>query len=301
MKTLDLEASDTQDSIEQLRESMTRMDAKVEETLSDITQQIQALTAALSDRTQAPSSSSTSTGTINGTDPQTFLQAHLPWVDQSTLTSLVAGKLDVKDLIRLIPVENRPRGRATAIPGTISFDGRTGKWIQSEEAPNTFDKDFPDLNTALLALSVYGSICALYDVDKTGIAPAIFLYIKQLVHWVLIDKFSWYHVRAYFIAHFRAHQASTDPLSWVHTDPQLFIAHIRSGSSSSAHNSASSSHGLAPPDPKAPKKEAVVCNNWNTQGKGCTWNLCARLHQCSTCGSSAHPSFKCRTKQEPKP
>jgi len=157
-------------------------------------------------------------GDNNGTNPQTFLQTHLPWVDQSTLTSLLDGKLDVKDLLRLIPAEDRPRGRTTAIPGLVSFDNQTGKFIQSDDIPTTFDKDFLDSKTALHVLSVYGAIRSLYDVDKTGVAPGIFLYIKQLTRWILIDRFSWHHVRAYFVAHFRKYQASTDPLSWMNID-----------------------------------------------------------------------------------
>jgi hypothetical protein len=301
VESLNVNASETHDSIEQLREGMTHIDAKMDETINSITDRIDAL-AALFSGTNSPTQLNKPADTINGTNPQTFLQTHLPWVDQSTLTSLVAGKLEVKDLLRLIPAEDRPRGRTTAIPGVVSFDNQTGKWIQSDDMPNTFDKDFPDLNTALHTLSVYGAIRSLFDADNVGIAPAIFLYIKQLTRWVLVDRFSWHHIRSYFIAHFRKYQASTDPLSWIEIDPQLFIAHIRPPTGS-VH--ASSSTGRGPPGPpgsngKNLKKDAVVCNNWNTQGKGCTWNLCARLHQCSTCSSNDHPSYKCKTKQEPK-
>ena len=287
-------SADTQDCIEQLRESITHVAEETNSSIASINDRLEALTAALSANLQPKLTLNGGTG-ANGKNPLPFLQSHLPWIDQSTLTNLVSGKMEVKDLLRLIPAEDRPRGRTTAIPGSISFDSQTGlKWVPPDDAPTTFDKDFPDFNTCLYTLTVYLAVRTLYDVDNTGIGPAIALYIKQLTRWVLIDKFSWHHVRAYFVSHFRKYQTSTDPLSWINIDIQLFTAHIRPSGTSNIPSSTSCPPGKKPP------KETAICINWNTQGKGCNWGQCARLHHCSTCGSTEHPSYKCKTKQEPK-
>lgn len=232
-------SADTQDSIEQLRESITHIAEETNSSITSINDRLEALTAALSANLQ-PKPNVNGGTRDNGKNPLPFLPSHLPWINQSTLTKLVAGKMKVKDLLPLIPVEDRPRGRAIAILGAISFDSQTGlKWVPPDATPTTFDNDFPDFNTCLYTLTVYLAIRTLYDVDNTGIGPAIALYIKQLTRWVLIDKFSWHHIRAYFVSHFRKYQSSTDPMSWIDIDIQLFTAHIRPTGSSNIPPSAS--------------------------------------------------------------
>jgi len=275
-------AAETQDALEQLQaqslafqeEFMARFDA---------------LTASINTArdTQVGSGARPPTHASAGNDPLAFAQTHLPWIDQSLLTSLVSLKLDVKDLIRLLPIEDRPKGRTSAHPRALTIDPATGMLSTKEvDTPAAFDGDFPDLNTAIYALTIYGSLRSLYDVDHTGIGTAIFLYIKLLTRWILVDKFQWAYVRAYFISHFRKYQASTNPLDWINVDIQLFTAHIRTAPAPAAHQSNRDA-------PSTRKTSTAVCINYNTKGKGCSWHSCTRLHQCSTCNSKDHPAHQC--------
>ena len=129
----------------------------------------------------------------------------------------------------------------------------------------------------------------MYDTEDAGFGTAIVMYIKLLTKWVHIDKFQFPHIRSYVISHFRKHQASADPLDWVNVDIQLFTAHIRP----TAVTQSNTSSTTRPISPKKPK-ETTTCNNWNTEGKGCTWNTCSRLHRCANCGSNEHPAYHCK-------
>ena len=290
-------ATEAQDAIEDLRTRFDRYDRDVH-TIND---KIDALTQAVTSQTPArrvPAGSLPSTPRRNGNDPRSFIQNHLPWIDSSLLTNLVSLKLDVKDLVRLLPVEDRPKGRSSALPHSVSVDLQTGKWTSNEDAPVSFDKDIPDFQTLMYILSTYGALRSLYDAEDLGIGTAIFLYIKQLSRWVLVDKFHFPYVRSYFIAHFRKYQASTNPLDWVDTDIQLFTAHIRPTAPVPPVSTARSTTS------RKSQKENTICNNWNTEGKGCTWNTCTRAHHCANCGSNEHPAYRCKgtvKKEGPKP
>jgi hypothetical protein len=280
-------AAEAQDAIQDLQDKFRKLE-------DNITQKIDSLTQALSTSlagTRADPQASPS----NGNNPRLLIQSHLPWIDQSLLANVIALKLDVKDLVRLLPVEDRPKGRSATLPNSLALDPKTGKWTATDDAPVSFDKDFPDFDTLLYVLSVYGTIRTTYDADGIGIGPAIFLYIKLLTRWVLIDKFQFGHIRAYFVAHFRKYQASTDPLDWINVDIQLFTAHIRPPPTSQQHSLNNR------PAAKKPTREATVCNNWNTEGKGCTWEKCIRMHLCSNCGSKDHPTYRCTKKEGTRP
>lgn len=285
INTLTANAAETQDAIDKLKENFTSINEKLD-----------TLTAAIT--ANEPGRSASHPMYNNGNEPLPFIQTNLPWIDQSLLSNIVSAKLDPKDLIRLLSLKDRPKGRGNMQSGSLLLDIQTGKFTATEESATAFDKDFPDFNTALYALSVYGAIRTLYDVDKTGIGPAIFLYIKRLTRWVLIDKFYWPHIRAYIISHFRTYQASTNPLDWINTDVQLFTTHIRP---TTFHSNPQTSRSQT--SRKSPSKESTVCNNWNTEGKGCTWTMCVRTHRCSTCNSKEHPSYQCKQplKKESKP
>jgi len=220
---------------------------------------------------------------LTGTDPLHLLQSTVPWVDTATLTQIVSRTLDAAHLIKLIPPEDRPKGSAnTSMPAGITFDLEHGgrPIFTSEHAITAYEKTFPTFPILLQALSVYGSIRSLYDRDSTGLGPAIFLYIRKLATWTA-QGFPWKGIILYAIAHFRKHQASLDPLAWIHTDTELFTTHIARppGTTSSTANAFRSPQ---------PKKE--FCRNWNT--KGCIYHQCLRLHKCSTC-SGDHPAFSC--------
>ena len=43
------------------------------------------------------------------------IQTLLPWVDATTLANIVACTLDVAHLVKLIPLEQRPKGQPTVV------------------------------------------------------------------------------------------------------------------------------------------------------------------------------------------
>jgi hypothetical protein len=282
---LSANAAETQDAIENMQEKLDQWGGIINTTNEKIEALTRALQAGPGTRVLELPSLPLRNSATNGNNPQTLVQEHLAWIDQAILLSIVSLKLEVKDLVRLLPVEDRPRGRSTALPNSLSVDPRTGKWTSNDDNPITFDKDIPDFNTLLYILSIYGSIRTLYDTDHTGIGPAIFLYIKLLTRWVLIDKFQFVHIRAYFISHFRKYQATSNPLDWINVDIQLFTAHIRP-----------SAIALPGTETRALTKKTIkdICNNWNTEGKGCTWDKCARVHRCLRCNSKDHPAYRCK-------
>jgi len=227
------------------------------------------------------------TAPASGMTPNTLISQYLPWLDQGVLSNVVSRKLEVRELVKLLPEEDRPKGRTAAgLASGFHFDAATGKTTVVSEQSSAFDKDIPDFQTGVYILSIYGAIRAAYDPDSTGIGTAILLYIKQLTRWYKVDRFTWSSVRAYFIAHFRKYQTSCDPHHWTDIDLQLFAAHMRHPDPASAP----SSHK----QPFAKPKTLDVCNNWNTEGKGCTWKKCLRKHSCSQCGKEDHPAYQCK-------
>jgi len=226
---------------------------------------------------------------LNGIAPREFISTNMPWIDQTLLASIVSRKLELKDLVRLLPEEDRPKGRSTAgLTSGFHVDAVTGKTTIVTESTVAFDKDLPDFPIVVYALSVYGAIRAIYDSDNVGFGPAIFMYIKLLTRWHKIDNFQWKYIRAYFVAHFRKYQASSNPSDWTDVDVQLFTAHIRSTEPNTGTISTTTV--------KSPRKKGQdsFCINFNTEGKGCTWNTCARPHVCAGCGKDSHPVYKCK-------
>jgi hypothetical protein len=67
------------------------------------------------------------------------------------VANIVAHKLDVKELILLIPVEERPHKKRP----NLQFDNTTGQpFLQVDETPTTFEKDFLSVEYLTYALSV---------------------------------------------------------------------------------------------------------------------------------------------------
>ena len=76
------------------------------------------------------------------------------------MINIVSKKMEIKDLIKLIPEEDRPsKGRPTAGLATgIHIDTASGKVQAVGESLNTHEKDIPDLKILLYILSIYGAI-----------------------------------------------------------------------------------------------------------------------------------------------
>src|SRR5579859_1461025 len=116
-----------------------------------------------------------------GMTPEKTIQTLLPWVDATTLANVVQCMLDVAHFIKLIPLEQRPKGQSNVgLAAGIHFDIATMKHTVLSESTVASDKVFSDLQTLLNALSTYLVIRDLYDVDHVGFGSAISLYIRQL-------------------------------------------------------------------------------------------------------------------------
>ena len=224
----------------------------------------------------------------NGTPLHAFIQEHFEWIDQALLINIVSKKMEIKDLIKLIPEEDRPsKGRPTAGLATgIHIDTASGKVQAVGESLNTHEKDIPDLKILLYILSIYGAIRSLYDIEHTGIGAAIIYFTTHLIKWDRVDGYQFKHTRAYFIGHFRKYQRSSNSNDWMKIDEQLFIKHMRSPLETT-------------PFPSSPNKrrdtgssQPQTCRNYNDEQKGCSFPTCYRRHICSTCNDD-HPAFKC--------
>ena len=192
MNNLTANAAKTQDSIDELKENY-----------NSISEKLDVLTAAIA--ANKPPHSILQLTRSNDNELLRFIKTHPSWIDQSILSNLSVGKLYLKNLICLLFFKDRPKKKGNMQSGSLLLDIQMGKFIATEESPTVFNKDFPDFNTTLYILSIYRAIRTLYDVENTSISIVIFLYIKRLTYWVLINRFYWPHVRAYIISHFHAH------------------------------------------------------------------------------------------------
>jgi len=216
-----------------------------------------------------------------GMTPEKTIHTLLPWVDATTLANVVACTLDVAHFVKLIPLEQRPKGQSTAgLAAGIHLVIATMKHTVLTESTVASEKVFPDLQTLLNALSTYLVIRDLYDVDKVGFGSAIGLYIRQLAWWS--KHHNWPAIISYFVAHFRKHQSSNDPSDWYNVDIQLFTAHMTHDTLGKPVTSKDRTS-----DPSS-----SICRNWNDVDKGCVWKKCTRKHICLKCAGD-HPASKC--------
>ena len=216
-----------------------------------------------------------------GMTPEKTVQTLLPWVDATTLANVVACTLDVAHFVKLIPLEQRPKGQSTAgLAAGIHFDIATMKHTVLNESTVASEKVFPDFQTLLNALSTYLVIRDLYDVDNIGFGSAIGLYIRQLAWWT--KHHIWPAIISYFVAHFRKHQSSNNPSDWYNVDIQLFTAYMTNDTLGKFITSKD----------HTPDHSSTVCRNWNDVDKGCVWKKCTRKHICLKCAGD-HPAFKC--------
>ena len=221
---------------------------------------------------------------ING-NPCLIIQHYLPWIDQSLLSNIISLTVDVKDLIQLLLIADRPN-RTSTLSNTLSVDFEKGKQSSADCTFTAFGDNFPNFDTLMSMLSVYATVRTAYDAENVGIGPAIFMYIKLLTRWALIDKFQFNFVRTYFIAHFQKYQTSINLLDWINIDPKLFTLCIQLTTVTQPPSSLSISGNR-------PKSKTTLCINWNTDGKGCTWEKCIRMHCCGNCNSQSHPMYHC--------
>ena len=219
--------------------------------------------------------------TLAGMTPGDATQSLFPWVDEATLKDVVAQKLDVNHLARLVPPEYRQKAPTTAAMGSWLFDPTSGKTTPILDATNNYGKHFPDSPTLVHALLVYSAIRQLYDTEDQRLRIGFTMFIRQLTIWTSpSSRLPWAAVLNYAIAFFRKYQAHPDPQKWVDIDIQLFAEHV--------------SNSTSPAKAAPSKKRAQVCINFNSK-KGCTWDKCYRPHVCESCGSKGHPAHECKS------
>jgi hypothetical protein len=294
-------AQESQDAVDEIRTQLHQYGNDIHDLGDQVRNLVEALKASVPGITKAPSTAPM-TGSI-GTNPLSFIEEHLPWVESSLVTSIVAGKLDPKELILLIPLEDRPNKRGGQ-RSNLLYDQLTGTFATVNDTPTAYEKDFPSVEYLVYALTVYGTIRGLYDVDRTGISPAIFLHIKRVVRDSVIGNYEWKTIVGCVIAHFRKYQKSPNPEVWITTDTELFFAHIKV-----AHNPVSAPASRSPAKgPQAssqqsrlprPDPSSEICKNWNNAG--CSWAACTRKHICSECRLPGHKQSQCQGKGKTHP
>jgi hypothetical protein len=277
--------------------------------LNGLTKNLERLTNALTDRVEpaVPNLSNllgaTDPRAAYGKTPQEILANQVSWLTESFIIEVISRKLEVKDLIKLLPEEERPKGRTVPHGAGVFFDIASKTTTITEGGATAYDKDIPDLSTLMSILSIYGLLRTIYDQDNTSIGAAIFLYQKTLLKWYKHDRYTFSSIRAYFIAHFRQYQTSDDPDTWMRVDTQLFMAHLVRAAppneTSNSHRDNQSSnkrfnfHGQQGGPPKGSAAE-TICSNYNNPLKNCSWSGCPRQHICDTCGG-AHTAYRCNS------
>ena len=121
---------------------------------------------------------STSTNAYGTIPPAQILEHFLSWIeaDSTLLTNIVHGKLKNKHLTKLLPEEHRPKGRNH---GTGILFNASGQMTMINESTAN-EKDFPNFNRIIYALTVYEAVRDIYDTDHTGIGIGILLHIMRL-------------------------------------------------------------------------------------------------------------------------
>jgi hypothetical protein len=206
---LSAHGAELQDSVEGLRDQLSTIDDRFQCFDSRLDNIMDAITEFNRTRVE-PRQESTPVGDHGTIPPARILEHFLSWIeaDSTLLTNIVHGKLENRDLIKLLPEEHRPKGRNH---GTGILLNASGQMTMINES-SANENDFPDFNRIIYALTVYGTVCDMYDTDHTGIGSGILLHIMRLTRWHQIDGFPLSAVRGYFLAHFCKHQRSTDPL-----------------------------------------------------------------------------------------
>jgi hypothetical protein len=300
---LQCNAQESQDAVDEIRSRLDQCSHDILGLTDSVRNLVDALKTSVPGISNAPSTAPAADAPPSGTNPLSFIEEHLPWVDSSTVTSIVAGKLDPKDLSLLIPLEERPNKRG-AQRSNLHYDHATGTFATVNDPPTAYEKDFPSVEYLVYALSVYGTIRGLYDgADKTGIAAAILLHIKRIVRDVAVGNYEWKSIVGYVIAHFRKHQKSTTAEAWINTDSELFFSHIKAVHNPVSAPARPTTKNAQPPSllsrlPR-PDPSSEICKNWNNAG--CSWAACTRKHICAECRLPGHKQSQCTGKGKPQP
>jgi len=71
--------------------------------------------------------------TANDMNPE-LTQSHISWMKATTITQIIANNLDITHLIKLIPLEDRPKDQVnTTLPDTFSLSLSTDKTSVTNE------------------------------------------------------------------------------------------------------------------------------------------------------------------------
>lgn len=97
-------------------------------------------------------------------------------MSQTLISNIVLYKLDPKELIQLLPKEERPLRKAAAC-SNLQFDNQMGTFTTIDEPYTTFKKDLPSLRYLIYTLLIY---------------DIIFLHIKWIIYDFLIHNYDWY-------------------------------------------------------------------------------------------------------------
>ena len=260
------------------------------------------------DEAQVPSPRGNAQTPTPRSGPRQLVKESCEWISDSLLQDIVELKLDVKDLPKLIPPHNRPKGRmaASSITATsILFDtaNPTAQIIEPDEI--AYDKDIPNIRVLTSILTIYGAIRSLWDMDNPNIGATISLYTSMLNRWDQYDRFSFKGILRYFISHFQKYQTSTKFRDWTTIDNHLHATHMVRILSNPTYTQSppGTSPAKAPspfkhPAPGSPQKidPYLICRNYNNKSRGCNVKLCLRQHFCIVCLDEAQtlPVFQCR-------
>jgi hypothetical protein len=171
-------ATESQDVVDEIRTQLHQYGNDISDLGDQVRTLVQALQSSFPGINIALSTSPATCPARPGTNPLSFIQEHMAWIDNNLVTSIVAHKLDPKELILLLSVEERPSKRGSQ-RSNLQYDTTPGFFSTVDEPSTAFEKDFPTIEYLVYAFSVYGAIKGLYDTDNTGIGPTMFLHIKR--------------------------------------------------------------------------------------------------------------------------
>ena len=247
-------------------------------------------------RSTSPCLSEPSTvGPTTGKDIPPNIKLLYPHLEASILLAVVSGTLAIKDLPKLIPFREHPKGRQNATSSGSSFHFETGQ-ITYKSPQFSFEKDVPSIFHLLNILHVYAGIRTIYSEADDNLALAFNIYSRRLIVWHSIKNYSFPSIRDYVIQHFELYQASPDPKVWSTVDQDLFTScirhHIQPAAPSPTPKNTPTSR---PHTPAAPTPRQPVCRVFNDQTRGCPMgDSCLRRHVCILCEREPVPHFQCK-------
>ena len=217
-----------------------------------------------------------------------------PHLEASVLLAVVSGMLAVKDLPKLIPFREHPKGRQNAPSSGSSFHFETGKIIH-ENPQSSFEKDVPSIFHLLNILHVYAGIRTVYSEADNNLALAFNVYSRTLIIWHSIKNYSFSSIRDYVIQHFELYQASSDPKIWSTVDQDLFTSCIRHHTQlTAAPFTSNTTSTMRPHTPTANSLHQPICHVFNDRTKGCSMGeKCLHRHVCILCEREPVPHFQC--------